>query len=228
MNGRFCMRLNRNKISLIVRLFVQDIPALKACQIVRVNRKTTDRYYRYFRILLFKQALEERADMGMGNGIEIDESYFGPKRIRGKRGRGAGRKTVVLGLRKRQGKVYATVIPDTQAHTIMPIIRKVVQRGSDIYTDGWRSYNALAVYGYNHKKVKHRENEFVKGCVHVNGIESFWSYAKRRTARYNGIPKQRFKLFLLETEWRFNHRATIEKDMRKLINKQRRKKTYSK
>lgn len=223
------MRLNRNKISLIVRLFAQDVPALRACQIVRVNRKTIDRYYRYFRILLYKQAIKERINMGMGNGIEIDESYFGPRRIRGRRGRGAGRKIIVLGLRKRQGRVYATVIPDTQARTIMPIIRQVVQRGSDIYTDGWRSYHALAVYGYNHKKVKHQVNEFVRGEVHVNGIESFWSYAKRRAARYNGIPKHRFKLFLLETEWRFNHRVTIETDVRALINKQRRKKrTYSK
>lgn len=106
--------------------------------------------------------------------------------------------------------------------TILPIIREVVKRGSDIYTDGWRSYDALAIHGYNHKKVKHEQNVFVREVVHVNGIESFWSYAKRRVTRYNGIPKRRFPVFLLETEYRFNHRATIEKDLRALLTQHRR------
>lgn len=95
----------------------------------------------------------------------------------------------------------------------MPIIKRVVQSGSDIYTDGWRSYDALAVYGYNHKSVKHNENEFVRGDAHVNGIESYWSWTKRRSIKFNGIKKTEFVQFLLESEWRFNHRDTIEKDV---------------
>lgn len=224
MATQFCMRINRNKVSLIVKLFSRDIPAFVAAPIVQVNRKTLDRYYRHLRHRLLRSALKERLAAGMENGIEIDESYFGPRRVRGRRGRGAGRKIVVLGLRKRQGSVYATIISDAQAVTILPIIREVVKRGSDIYTDGWRSYDALVVHGYNHKKVKHEDNEFVREEVHVNGIESFWSYAKRRVTRYNGIPKRRFPAFLLETEWRFNHCATIEKDIRQLLTKHRRKK----
>lgn len=217
------MRLNRNKVSLIVSCFAQDIPAYVATPLIRVNRKTVDRYYRYLRRILLRSALSERVSEGMENGIEIDESYFGPRRVRGRRGRGAGKKIVVLGLRKRKGRVYATIIPDAQAITILPIIRETVKRGSDIYTDGWKSYNALVIHGYNHKKVKHEDNEFVREEVHVNGIESFWSYAKRRVTRYNGVPKERFPAFLLETEYRFNHRATIEKDLRMLLTQHRRK-----
>ena len=78
----------------------------------------------------------------------MDESYFGPKRVRGRRGRGAGRKIIVLGLLKRKGSVYTQIISSTERSEIMPIIRKVVQSGSDIYSDGWRSYDALAVYGF--------------------------------------------------------------------------------
>jgi len=78
----------------------------------------------------------------------VDESYFGPKRVRGRRGRGAGRKIIVLGLLKRKGSVYTQIISSTERSEIMPIIRKVVQSGSDIYSDGWRSYDALAVYGF--------------------------------------------------------------------------------
>lgn len=162
-------------------------------------------------------ALEERQRSGLANGIEIDEAYIGAKLIRGKRGRGAGGKIIVLGLRKREGRVYADVIPDVLKQTLMPIIKRVVQSGLDIYTDGWRSYDALAVYGYNHKSVKHHENEFVREDEHVNGIESYWSWTKRRAIKFNGIKKTEFSQFLLESEWRFNHRDTIEKDVRLLL-----------
>lgn len=111
---KFRMRLNRTKVSLIVKLFAQDIPALVAAKIVLVNRKTLDRYAHHLRRILLRSALAERLAAGMENGIEIDESYFGPRRVRGRRGRGAGRKIVVLGLRKRQGSVYATIIPDAR------------------------------------------------------------------------------------------------------------------
>ncbi|MBL8510812.1 MAG: transposase, partial [Betaproteobacteria bacterium] len=52
----------------------------------------------------------------------------------------------------------------------------------------------------------HGSNEFVRGNSHVNGIESFWSFAKRRLAKFNGIAKHTFALHLKECEFRFNHR----------------------
>ena len=197
------------------------MPSITTAKLVNVNRKTTDRYFSLFRHLIIKEAIVERTDIGLKNGIEIDESYFGPRRVRGKRGRGAKQKIVVLGLRKRGGKVFTSIIPNVERKTVLPIIRRVVNSGADIFTDGWRSYDALAVYGYNHKKVKHSEDEFVNGDAHINGVESFWSWAKRRAIKFNGIPRHRFSIFLLETEWRFNHRATINKDVRKLINQYR-------
>lgn len=215
------VRVNRRKFSLIVKCFCQDLPSLTTSKLVGVARNTTDRYFGLFRYLVIREAVAERTNIGLKNGIEIDESYFGPRRVRGKRGRGASRKIVVLGLRKRGGKVFTSIIPNAEKKTVLPIIRRVVQSGADIFTDGWRSYDALAVHGYNHKKVKHSEDEFVNGDAHINGVESFWSWAKRRIVRFNGIPRHRFSAFLLETEWRFNHRATIEKDVRKLINQYR-------
>lgn len=62
--------------------------------------------------------------------------------------------------------------------------RKVVASGSDIYSDGWRSYDALAVYDYNHKKVKHDENEFARpDGTYINRVESYWSWIKKRLVR---------------------------------------------
>lgn len=213
-------RITKQKYVTILRSFVTDISAVSASNIAGVNRKTADRYYNIFREIIFVDAVKERKEMKLGNGIEIDESYFGPRRVRGKRGRGAGSKIVVLGLLKRKSRIYTHVIKKAEKKEILPIILKTVKSGSDIYTDGWKSYHALAVYGYNHKKVIHEKNEFSdKEDTHINGVESFWSYAKRRMNKFNGIRKEFFKRYLLESEWRFNHRKTIKRDLEKMLRK---------
>jgi len=204
-------------VRLIVKCFCADITASQTSKIVGVNRKTADRYFNQFRYLIIKDQLKNREKIMLKNGIEIDESYFGARRVRGKRGRGSASKIIVLGLLKRNGNVYTQIISDASRIEIMPVIKRVVESGSDIYTDGWKSYDALAVYGYNHKKVKHTENEFVNGSSHINGVESFWSWLKRRLAKFNGVPKDRFGINLLECEWRFNHRKNIEKFLKQLI-----------
>lgn len=215
------IRISDKKFRLIVRCFAFDCTAYQTSNLVSVNHNTADRYFNYLRTLVIKEAVKERKESKIGNGIEVDESYFGARRQRGKRGRGASKKIIVLGLRKRSGKVYAQIIPDVSRDEIMPIIRRTVRSGADIYTDGWRSYDALAVYGYNHKKVNHEKDQFVKDEVHVNGIESFWSFTKRRLAKFNGVPKKLFPIYLLESEWRFNHRTDILKSMKILIRSKR-------
>jgi transposase-like protein len=77
---------------------------------------------------------------------------------------------------------------------------------SIIFTDGWRGYDGLVLEGYKHYRVHHSANEFARGRRHINGIESFWSYAKTRLARLRGIRSIAFFSHLKETEWRFNHR----------------------
>jgi transposase len=210
-------RISGKKYRLIVRCFSVDCTATQTTKIVNINRNTANRYYNLFREEIINASIKERSKYQIGNGIEVDESYFGPRRVRGKRGRGAGRKILVFGLLKREGKVFTQIISRANQTQIMPIIKKVVQSGSDIYTDGWRSYDALAVYGYNHKKVKHSEDEFVNGDAHINGIESFWSYVKRRLIKFNGIKKIHFGNYLLESEWRFNHRKELEKSLLYLV-----------
>ena len=68
--------------------------------------------------------------------------------------------------------------------------------------DGWRGYNGLVDVGYSkHFRVYHGDNEFANGNRHINGIESFWSYAKRRLIKFNGVSKRTFYLHLKETEF---------------------------
>lgn len=215
-------RISREKFGFLVKCFAVDLTATQTGKVLGVNRNTVNRYFSFFRQLVISQALKERNEEKIANGVEIDESYFGPGRQKGKRGRGAGKKIVVLGLLKRNGKVYAQVIPDASQVEILPIIRATVKSGADIFTDGWRSYDALAIYGYNHKKVNHEKSEFVRDDIHINGVESFWSWTKRRLAKFNGVPKSTFGVNLLESEWRFNHRSDILKAVRKLTRFRRR------
>ena len=93
----------------------------------------------------------------------------------------------------------------------MPIIQGKILEGSTLYTDGWKAYDGLILNGYDHYRIFHSQNEFARGKNHVNGIESFWSFAKRRLAKFNGLTDKKFFLHLKECEFRFNNRH--EKDM---------------
>ena len=115
--------------------------------------------------------------------------------------------TIVFGLLKRDGNIYTEIVPDASKASLQAIIRGKADINSVIHTDGWRGYNGLVDIGFDkHFRVNHGADEFVNGSNHVNGIESFWSYAKRRLLQFNGVPKNTFLLHLKETEFRFNHR----------------------
>ena len=88
---------------------------------------------------------------------------------------------------------------------------------SIIYSDKWRGYNGLVDVGYDkHFRVNHGNNEFAIGNNHINGIESFWSYAKIRLVKFRGLSKTKFNLHLKECEFRFNYRSA---DMYKILLK---------
>jgi transposase-like protein len=84
----------------------------------------------------------------------------------------------------------------------MPIIKGKILKKSTIYTNGWKSYYRLVLNGYKHYRIHHHENEFVLGKNHVDEIESFWSYTKRRLIKFNGIRKDKFLLHLKESQFR--------------------------
>lgn len=106
-----------------------------------------------------------------------------------------------------------------KARTLVPIIRGKVEPGTEINTDGWPAYDGLVDVGYEkHYRVHHGANEFARGKQHINGIESFWSYAKRRIAKFNGVKRSYFYYFLKESEFRYNCRV-LEKDFYKEVLK---------
>ncbi|MGL4985705.1 MAG: transposase, partial [Treponemataceae bacterium] len=101
-------RLSTYKVNKIVLCFSEDITATAAAKIVKVNRNTINSYYKFVREKIVQKAIVE-AGKECGE-FEVDESYFGARRVRGKRGRGAAGKTPVFGLLKRDGKVFVKIV----------------------------------------------------------------------------------------------------------------------
>jgi transposase-like protein len=197
--------ISERKFKEILKCFCVDLTAMQTAQLTGINRNTINRYYQKFRQRIVKLC---NIDSPFKGEIEVDESYFGAKRVKGKRGRGARGKTIVFGLLKRDGKVYTEIVLDAQKATLQAIIRGKVSIESIIYSDGWRGYNGLVDVGYGkHFRVNHGENEFANGNNHINGIESFWSYAKIRLVKFRGLSKDSFNLHLKECEFRFNNRS---------------------
>jgi transposase-like protein len=186
--------------------FCVDIPASKTAELLGINRNTINRYYMIFRRCIF---LEQSVELQSFRGIvELDESYFGARRIRGnktklKRGRGT-LKQPVFGIFERNGRVYTEIVPDCAKETLQGIVLGKVSLESVINTDGWPGYSGLVDVGYDkHYRVNHSANEFSAGNgKHINGIESFWSFTKRRLSKFNGV-KPYFLLHLKESEWRW-------------------------
>jgi transposase len=199
----------------LIEYFVAGVPARTAADLVGIHRNSAIRFFHKLREkIALKQ--QDRSEKFCGK-IELDESYFGGVR-KGKRGRGAVGKVPVFGILKRGGQVYTQVIEDTKSATLMPIIREKIRPDSIVYTDCYRSYNALDVSEFKHYRINHSEL-FAHKHNHINGTENFWNQAKPHLRKYNGIPKANFPLFLKECEWRFNMGSPIQllKDLKSIL-----------
>ena len=192
-------RIPKKKIDKLMEHFVAGTTARTAAELVGVNRNTSTKFFKKLREIIASKVEDSALLEGE---IEVDESYFGGRR-KGKRGRGAGGKIPVFGLLKRKGKVYTKVISDAKSRTLMPIIHQKIVPDSIVYTDTFRSYNALDITHFKHERINHSKL-FADKKNHINGIENFWNQAKRHMRKFNGIPKQHFYLYIKECEWRFN------------------------
>ena len=208
-------RISEAKIRQVIKLFALDIEATKIAELTGISRKTINKIIRQIRERIADYC-QQQSPFNKG-AVEIDESYFGARRVRGIRGRGARGKHIVFGLIKRGGKVYTQVVKNCARSTLMPIIEQKVDKDSTVYTDGFKTYDGLVNFGYKkHYRVKHGSNEFAVGHNHINGIENFWGVAKTRLSKFRGISKSTFYLHLKECEFRFNHRKD---DLYKLLLK---------
>ncbi|HEY4507584.1 MAG TPA: IS1595 family transposase [Candidatus Paceibacterota bacterium] len=195
-------KLTARQTGRLAECFAFEMPAGTAARAVGVHRHTAARVYREIRRRLARECERESI---LDGEVEADESYFGGHR-KGKRGRGAAGKVIVFGLLKRRGRVYTRPVPNVSKATLRLVIKAKVPEGSTIYSDSLASYDGLITEGYRHYRIDHGR-EFARGRRnHINGIESFWGYAKTKLRRYYGISRGSFFLYLKEMEYRFNHR----------------------
>src|ERR1700733_3005734 len=200
-------RLTPRRQGRLVEYFVAGTTARAAAGLMGIQANTAILFFMRLRRLIASKLPSYELD----GEVEADESYFGGVR-KGKRGRGAAGKVAVFGLLKRRGKVFTAIIPNAKTETLLPIIQEKVDPDSIVYTDTFRSYNALDVSDFHHLRINHSKL-FADKQNHINGIENFWNQAKRHLRKFNGIKPDNFYWFLKECEWRFNggsHRQLLK------------------
>jgi transposase-like protein len=155
-----------------------------------------------------------------GAGVEVDETFVGGKvknMHRERRARfaaqsghtgGATGKAIVLGMLDRdERKIRAQVVPDVKRDTLQDAVLKNVKYGSNLYTDNAVPYDRMN-WHYIHEVVNHAE-EYVRGQVHTNGLENFWSLLKRNLkGTYVAVEPFHLERYVDEQVFRFNNRAT--------------------
>ncbi len=141
-------RISEAKFREIIRFFCLDLEANKIAEISGISRNSINKIFKAIRIRI-AEFCELENPLGSGE-IEVDESYFGGKRIKGKRGRGASGKIPVFGMLKRNGKLFTQIVKNCSAGELLPIIDKQVDVRNDpiIFSDAWKSYDGLADFGY--------------------------------------------------------------------------------
>jgi len=192
---------------------------------IGVTYKTAWRMFKQIRSLLGDKDL-----MLAGPTVEIDETYMGGKR-KGQKGRpmrGDKKKTPVVGIVERGGKVVAKVIPAVTGSEITGLVRKHVAPNSTVYSDEYQSYALIGrltddkgkALGYKHDTVRHGMDEFVRGDIHTNSVEGFWSLIKNGIRGvYHQCSPEYLQNYLDEYTFRYNHRFEGNKQFKRILQR---------
>lgn len=145
--------------------------------------------------------------------VQADETFVGGKnrnrhankKVKEAQGRSVKDKTPVFGLLN-NGLVNTTVVSNTKASTLKPIIEKMVEKGTIVVTDEWNAYKGL-ITDYQHKALKHNEGQFVQNSFHTNSVEGFWSLLKIGIfGIYHSTSTKHLNKYCDEFSYRYNTR----------------------
>jgi transposase-like protein len=178
----------------------------------------------WFMLHRIRLAMESKsfAKMGGNEGgrwseIEVDETYVGGKlnnmsiarRKKYQRGEWKESKTIVMGMLDRDARqVRAKVIPKADRTVLQNEILNQIAPRSFVFTDAHKGYNGLNAHGYFHATVSH-VSEYVRGSIHTQGIENFWSLLKRGlNGTYVAVEPFHLNRYVTEQVFRYNNRAT--------------------
>jgi transposase-like protein len=141
--------------------------------------------------------------------VEADECYFGGRRSG--QGRGPKGKTPVLGVVERRGEVRATVAVNVTADSSIRHLRQNVETTAQVVTDESPAYNMAAKFGFKHASVNHSAGEYVRGRIHTNTIEGFWSQVKRSIdGTHHSVSRKYLQSYVNEFSFRYNRRFGVE------------------
>ena len=203
-------RLPLTKWVLAIGLLRVGISARALARELAVSRQTAWELLHRLRDALKRDVLARK----LRGRIEVDETYIGG-RHKGKRGRGAAHKTIVVGLKVRGGRVRSLVVPSVSTRELHAVIRAHVARGARLYTDELPSYRRLRRLGYRHRRVKHSER-FVRGQSHTQAIEGHWGHVKPTLiARHRAVSPSHLQRYLIEAD--FKHRLPEDIDFIALV-----------
>jgi transposase-like protein len=173
----------------------------------------------WFMLHRIRLAMQRGSVEKLSGEIDVDETYIGglarnmhkDKHTQKITGTGTSGKVAVMGLLERHGEVRAKIVPDTESRTLKVEVKENVEPGSEVHTDTFQSYQGLDAE-YIHNVVDHAES-YVRGHVHTNGLENFWSLLKRGIkGTYVSVEPFHLFRYLDEQSFRFNERDGEDAD----------------
>jgi transposase-like protein len=184
---------------------------ISSCELGRalgVTQKTA-----WFMLHRIRLAMKTKSFRKLAGEVESDETFIGGrsanmhagKREQKIRGRGAVGKAIIQGLLERGSEVRCSVVPNTEANTLQPNVRRNVEAGSHVYTDAHTGYIGLDL-SFFHKAIDHL-TKYIEGRVHTNGLENFWALLKRALGgTYVAVAPFHLQRYVDEQAFRFNER----------------------
>lgn len=209
-------RVPLNKWLIAVHLMCASKKGISAHQLHRmlgVTYKTA-----WFMAHRIREAMREESGLFGGNGgtVEADETFWGNAKRRGspKKGRGYHHKEKVLSLVERGGRARSFHVPAVNAATLRPILREQIAKDSVVMTDEAGQYTGtrekMSDEFQAHEFVSHGVGEYVRGDVHTNTIENYFSTLKRGlNGTFHHVGKQHLKRYLCEFDFRYNYRTKL-------------------
>jgi len=153
--------------------------------------------------------------------VEVDETFVGGRRHRSKVRRHGDKqdKAIVLGIVQRGGPLRAKVVKSTGTMSLIPEIMENVATGTTISSDEWNVYKRhLPTLGYKHAYVTHSADEYVRGDVHTNTVDGFWSHLKRGiSSTHVSVSKRHLQKYVDEFAFRFDNRDQPADMFRRLV-----------
>jgi transposase-like protein len=201
------------RITYFMLVSKKGMSALQIHRTVFGEDSTSDYHTTWYMCTRLRAAMRNQSWDQLMGVVEVDEAAIGGKdknRHWNKKQHitGMSGKTTVIGAISRKGNVVCEVIENTDAGTLSRFVRKAVSdRVSLVATDEHRGYGHLDALGYEHEAVSHSTGEYVRGNVHTNNIESFWSLLKRGiVGSFHNVSKEYLPLYLAEFSFRHHNR----------------------